>query len=78
MTVAELLKKEKGKYTNYQLHYKTRKNTPFYFINGRKNENMSVIDWYYDKSESLQFDLKFKFKGKRQDNTLIIIWKNKE
>ena len=75
MTVKELLKREKGKYTNYELHYQEfAKYTPFSFVNSRKLEDMNVISYHYKDSEGICFDLNLKYKGKRKDHTLIIVW----
>lgn len=75
MNVKELLKKEKGNYTNYELHYKKyAKYIPFSFINGRKEEEMKVVEYFYKEGESLSFDMNLKFKGKTKDKTLIIVW----
>lgn len=75
MTIAELLKQEKGKYTNYELHYKEyAKYIPFSHTTGRKLEDMKVISYKYKESESHSFDLNLKYCGKRKDKVLIIIW----
>lgn len=75
MNVKELLKKEKGNYTNYELHYKKyAKYIPFSFINGRKEEDMKVVKYFYKEIESLSCDMNLKFKGKTKDKTLIIVW----
>lgn len=75
MTVKDLLKKEKGKYTNYELHYKERgKYCPFAFTSNRKLEQMKVISYSYLEKEGWAFDINLRFKGKRRDKTLIIVW----
>lgn len=79
MNVKELLKKEKGNYTNYELHYKKyAKYIPFSFINGRKEQDMKVVEYFYKEQEGLYFDMKLNFKGKIKDNTLIIVWDRME
>lgn len=75
MTIAELLKQEKGKYTYYELHYKEyAKYIPFSHTTGRKLEDMKVITYKYKESESHSFDINLKYRGKRKDKVLIIIW----
>ena len=75
MTIAELLKQEKGKYTNYEFHYKEyAKYIPFTFINGRKNEDMKVVKWFYRESEGHSFGMDLKYRGKTKDKTLVIVW----
>ena len=75
MNVKQLIKQEKGKYTNYELHYqKYAKYIPFTFINGRKEQDMKVVEYFYKDGESLSFDMKMKFKGKTKEHTLIIVW----
>lgn len=75
MNVAELLKKEKGKYTIYELHYqKFAKYCPFAFTTNRKLENMKVISYLYKESEGHKFDLNLKYQGKTKDKKLIIVW----
>ena len=79
MTVSQLLIKEKGKYTNYELHYKEyAKYIPFTFINGRKYDELEVVDYFYQSDTSYGFNMKLEFKGKKQDHTLIIVWKRKD
>ena len=75
MNVKDLLQKEKGKYTNYELHYKQyAKYIPFAFINGRKEIDMKVVEYFYKDSNGMLFDMKLNFKGKTKDKTLIIVW----
>lgn len=76
MNVSQLLKKEKGKFTNYEMHYlKYAKYIPFTFINGRKNDEMEVIDYFYKDNVGYEFNLNCEFKGKKQEHTLIVVWK---
>lgn len=75
MTVQELLNKEKGKYSNYEMHYKQyAKYIPFTFMNGRRNNEMIVVDYFYLDEETQSFDVKLNFKGKIKEHTLIIVW----
>lgn len=75
MNVKELLQQEKGKYTIYELHYKEyAKYIPFSFINGRKEQDMKVVKYFYKYDEGLSFDMKLNFKGKTKDKKLVIVW----
>jgi hypothetical protein len=74
MNVAQLLKQEKGRYTLYEPHYKELRTIPFSHMSCRKLEDMKVLSFFYREDESLSFDINFKFKGIRNDKTLVIIW----
>ena len=74
MNVAQLLRQEKGKYTLYEPHYKELTSIPFSHMSCRKLEDMQVLSYFYREGKSWSFDMNFKFKGIRNDRTLVIVW----
>ena len=78
MNLKGLLKQETGKFDRYELHYqKYAKYIPFSFVNNRKEEDIEVLEYFYQEHKSKSFDLNLKFKENKKDIVLIVVWERK-